>query len=260
VHSHWLASGLIARYSGKPFVLTLHGTIASESFNDFTLLEKRPWLARPALARARTVICVSEALAEAARGAGAGSVTVIHNAIEVPERVVDSSEPPTVLFAGRLSAEKGVLELVEAARGMPLVVAGDGPLRDSVPQTLGFVSHDEIGALYDAAAVVACPSHREGFGLVCAEAMAHGRPVVACPAGGLRDLVVDGETGIFVPVGDVEALRAALERLLADSALRRRMGAAGRERILERFTWAPVLERLLETYRRALAKGEEASV
>jgi glycogen synthase len=258
VHAHWLAGGLIACLAGKPFVVTLHGTIASAAFNDFTLLERRPWLARPVFKRARMVICVSEALAAAARGAGASNVTVITNAVEVPERVVESSEPATVFFAGRLSAEKGILELLEAARGMRLVVAGDGPLRDHVPETLGFVSHDEIGALYDRAAVVACPSHREGFGLVCAEAMAHGRAVVACPVGGLRDLVVDGETGVFVPPGDVEALRAALERLLADRGLRQKMGAAGHKRVLERFTWGPTLDRLIETYKLALAGRDPA--
>jgi glycosyltransferase involved in cell wall biosynthesis len=96
--------------------------------------------------------------------------------------------------------------------------------------------------------------------MVCAEAMAHGRAVVACPVGGLRDLVVDGETGLFVPPGDVEALRAALEKLLADRELRRGMGIAGRERILEGFTWGPMLDRLLETYELALTGRAGASV
>ncbi|MFL5918618.1 MAG: glycosyltransferase, partial [Gaiellaceae bacterium] len=71
----------------------------------------------------------------------------------------------------------------------------------------------ELLRLYERAAVVACPSHREGYGLACAEAMAHGRPVVASAVGGLRDLVVDGETGLLVPPGDVRALREALTRL-----------------------------------------------
>ena len=67
--------------------------------------------------------------------------------------------------------------------------------------------HDELERLYARAAVVACPSRREGFGVVCAEAMAHGRPVVAGDVGGLRDLVVHEETGLLVPPGDVGALR-----------------------------------------------------
>src|SRR4029453_13089431 len=137
--------------------------------------------------------------------------------------------PPQVLYAGRLSAEKGVLELVEAARGMNLVVAGDGPLRARVPGARGFVPHEELQALYARAAVVACPSRREGFGVACLEAMAHGRPVVPTSVGGLRGLVVDGATGLVVPPRDPQALRGALDRLLGDRELRRRLGAEGRK-------------------------------
>ena len=83
---------------------------------------------------------------------------------------------------------------------------------------------------------MAVPSHREGFGVVCLEAMAHGRPVVASAVGGLRDLVVDGETGFLVPPGDRDALRAALERLLgrprAARAARRGRPRAGRDTLL----------------------------
>jgi glycosyltransferase involved in cell wall biosynthesis len=224
--------------------------------SDIVLARRLRLLSRPIRRRAGAVICPSKELAEEARRLGASRVQVISPEFAIPAETKNESEPATVLFVGRLSPEKGILELVEAARGMNLVVAGDGPLRRKVPGALGFVSHDEIGDLYDRAAAVACPSSREGFGMACAEAMAHGRPVVACPVGGLRDLVVDGETGLFVPSGDVEALRAALEKLLADPELRRAMGAAGRKRILELFTWGPMLDRLLETYKVAL----EASV
>jgi glycosyltransferase involved in cell wall biosynthesis len=82
--------------------------------------------------------------------------------------------------------------------------------------------------------------------------MAHARPVVASAVGGLLDLVVDGETGILVPPGDVPALRDALQRLLADEALRRRMGEAGRTRVRERFSWDAVTEATLNAYGDAL--------
>ena len=114
--------------------------------------------------------------------------------------------------------------------------------------------HDELERLYDRAAVVAVPSHREGFGVVCVEAMAHGRPVVASAVGGLLDLVADGETGLLVPPRDVPALRSALERLLADGELRRRLGEAGRERVRERFSWHAVTNATIEAYEHALAR------
>jgi glycogen(starch) synthase len=205
------------------------------------------------LRRARLTICASKALAEAAHELGAEKVRVIPSAVEVPERVGEPAEPPEVLFVGRLSPEKGILDLVQAVNGTTLVVAGDGPLRSRVPNALGFVPHDELGPLYERAAVVAVPSHREGFGVACAEAMAHGRPVVASAVGGLLDLVVDGETGLLVPPRDVPALRAALERLVGDAELRRRLGEAGRERVRERFSWPAVTDATIAAYEEALA-------
>jgi glycosyltransferase involved in cell wall biosynthesis len=136
---------------------------------------------------------------------------------------------------------------------MNVVVAGDGPLRDLVPSGLGLVPHAELLRLYDRAALVACPSLSEGFGMVCAEAMAHGRPVVASAVGGLLDMVVHEETGLLVPPGDVPALRAALERLLGDRALRRRLGATARERITELCAWDAVVDRTIAVYAEALA-------
>jgi glycosyltransferase involved in cell wall biosynthesis len=168
--------------------------------------------------------------------------------VEIPSQVGAEDEPPHILFAGRLSSEKGVLDLLAAADGLPLVVVGDGPLRREVPQALGFLPHEELGRHYGRAAVVACPSRREGFGVVAAEAMAHGRPVVASAVGGLLDLVTDEETGLLVPAGDVEALRIALERLLGDAALRRRLGQAARERARAELSWDVVVDSTLEAY------------
>ena len=91
-----------------------------------------------------------------------------------------------MLYVGRLSAEKGVLELVEAARGLPLRVVGDGPLRARVPAPSASCRPAELGPWYERAAVVAAPSRREGYGVVAREAMAWGRPVVATAVGGLR--------------------------------------------------------------------------
>jgi glycosyltransferase involved in cell wall biosynthesis len=84
--------------------------------------------------------------------------------------------------------------------------------------------------------------------------MAHARPVVATAVGGLRDLVVDGETGIVVPARDPVALRAALERLLGDRELRRQLGDAGRERAREHFSWDAVTDATLAAYAEAAGR------
>ncbi len=155
---------------------------------------------------------------------------MVPSGVRVPRRVADPEEPPHALYVGRLSEEKGVRVLAAAAEGLPLVVVGDGPLRDLLPQAVGFVPPGELGPWYERASVVVVPSLREGYGMVAREAMAHGRPVVASAVGGLPDAVEDGVTGLLVPAGDATALRAALDRLLGDAALRSRLGSAARER------------------------------
>jgi glycosyltransferase involved in cell wall biosynthesis len=249
LHAHWLPAGWVAERSGKPYVVQVWGT-------DVELARRAPWLARRVLRRARLVIAASNDLAERARALGAREVRVIPSGVELPERVGTEAEPAEVLYAGRLSAEKGVLELLDAAEGLNLVVAGDGPLRDRIPFARGFVPHDELQQLYARAAVIACPSRREGFGVACLEAMAHGRPVVATRVGGLLDLVVDGETGIVVPPRDPAALRSALERLLVDPDLRRKLGSAGRDRARTHFSWERVTDATLAAYAEAVGTME----
>jgi glycosyltransferase involved in cell wall biosynthesis len=247
LHAHWLPAGWVAARTGKPYVVQVWGT-------DVELATRAPRLALPVLRGARLVIAASTALAESARALGATEVRVIPSGVDVPPEVGDEASPPEVLYAGRLSPEKGVQELVDAAQGLNLVVAGDGPLRARVPAALGFVPHDELERLYARAAVVVCPSRREGFGVACLEAMAHGRPVVATAVGGLLDLVVDAETGLLVPPRDPAALRIALERLLGDADLRRRLGAAGRRRAQERFSWPTVTVETIGAYTDALGR------
>ena len=245
VHAHWLPSGLVALLAGRPFVVQLWGS-------DAELARRVPWPFRQVVRRARAVIAPSSALAAAARSLGAENVRVIPSGVHLPDRVAAPAEPPHALYVGRLAEERGVAELARAASGLPLVVVGDGPLRRLLPQAVGFVPHDRLGAYYERAAVVVCPSRREGFGVVCAEAMAYGRPVVASAVGGLLDHVEDGVSGLLVPPRDPRALRAALERLLGDAELRARVGAAARERARERLGWERVARELVGVYERAL--------
>jgi glycosyltransferase involved in cell wall biosynthesis len=250
VHAHWLLTAAVARLSGKPFVVTLHGSGSAGSFSDVELARRRPGVVRALLRPAAAVICVSETVAEAVRAAGVDSV-VIPNGVRIPGEVGPPAEPPEVLYVGRLSPEKNVDTLVEALAGENLVVAGDGPLRELVPGALGAVPHAEVERLLERASVVVAPCEREGFGLAAAEAMAFGRPVVAAAGGALLELVADGETGLLVPPRDAPALRAAVERLLADGGMRERLGRAARERARERFGWERVIDRTLDVYRRA---------
>jgi glycosyltransferase involved in cell wall biosynthesis/SAM-dependent methyltransferase len=251
VHAHWLPSALPARKTGKPFVLQLWGT-------DVALARRARRIARRLVRRARVVVCPSEELASGARELGAAEVRVIPSGVEVPESTGEPDEPPHALFVGRLSEEKGILDFVAATNGLPRVVVGDGPLREHVPDARGFVPPAELGPYYERAAVVACPSHREGYGVAAREAMAHGRPVVATAVGGLLDAVEDGVTGVLVPPREPAALRSALERLLADAELRSRLGETAREVARERFSWSIATERTLEAYRDALAEREES--
>jgi glycosyltransferase involved in cell wall biosynthesis len=252
VHAHWLPSALPALLAGKPFVLQVWGT-------DVELSQRLPWAVRPLVRRARLVLCSSSALASAARKLGAAEVRMVASGVAIPAEVAEPDEPPHALFVGRLSPEKGVLEFVEATAGIARVIVGDGPLRDRVPDALGFLPRDELARRFQRAAVVVCPSRREGYGVVAREAMAHGRPVVATPVGGLLDAVEDGVTGIRVPVGDVAGLRDAVASLLADPALRRRLGAAGRDRARERYSWEVATRDLVAAYRDALGDGQEGT-
>jgi len=247
VHAHWLPSALAAVTAGKPFVVQVWGT-------DVELGRRAPRLFRRVLGHARVVIAPSRALAEAARALGGADVRVIPSGIEVPAQVGPPLDPPHVLFVGRLSEEKGIHELVEATGGLPRVVVGDGPLRSLVPDAVGFVPPSALGSYYERAAVVCCPSRREGYGVAAREAMAHGRPVVASAVGGLLDAVEDGVTGLLVPPHDAGAFRKAVERLLADAELRRRLGTAARERVRERFSWEAATNATLEVYESVLSR------
>jgi glycosyltransferase involved in cell wall biosynthesis len=180
---------------------------------------------------------------------------VIPSPVVIPESVGEPDDPPHALYVGRLSEEKGVRELAEAAHGLPLVVVGDGPLRSLFPESVGFVPPRELGPYFERAAVVVVPSRREGYGMVAREAMAHGRPVVATAVGGLLDAVEDGVTGLFVPPGDVPSLREAITGLLHDEARRARLGEAGRRRAVVTFARGRVDGEWRRAYDEALRNG-----
>ena len=242
VHAHWIASALAAEATGKPYVLQVWGT-------DVELARRAPALVRPLVRRARIVIAASTYLADQARELGGREVRVVPAGVEIPETVGAPAEPPHVLFAGRLSEEKGILEFLEATAGLPRVIVGDGPLRDRVPEAIGFVPPSEMGAYYERAAVVCVPSRREGYGMTAREAMAYGRAVVTTGVGGLADL--DDATLRSEP----GQLRAALAHLLQDDEARRSLGERARAFADERLASGAASSELYEAYSSALRRG-----
>ena len=219
VHAHWIPSAIAARATGKPYVLQVWGT-------DVALARRAPALVKPLLRGARVVIAASEYLADEARALGAERVEVVPPGVEIPEHVGEPDDPPHVLFAGRLSEEKGILEFLEATEGLPRVIVGDGPLRDRVPEAVGFVPPSAMGGYYERAAVVCVPSRREGYGMAAREAMAYGRPVVATNVGGLVELA---SGVVHVAAANRLALRSAIDGLLTDPPRSFEVGRAGRE-------------------------------
>jgi len=238
VHAHWIPSAIAARATGKPYVLQVWGT-------DVELARRAPWLVRPLLRDARIVLAASNFLAGEARTLGARDVRVVPFGVEIPERVGAPAEPPHVLYAGRLSEEKGVLDFVEATKGLERVIVGDGPLRARIPEAVGFVPPSKMGAYYERAAVVCVPSRREGYGFSAREALAYGRPLVATRVGGLADL--EGESVVLVERGDRAALRGAIERLLADP-----QPATPDRATLERYSLRTAAIALVESYKASL--------
>lgn len=186
---------------------------------------------------------------------------------EVPGRIVTTSSADVPL--------KGLVHLVEALakvrteREAHLVVVGKrrdkGPVAAAIRRLglepyvefRGGISDTELVDLVRSAEVACVPSLYEGFSLPAAEAMATGTPLVATTGGAIPEVAgPDGETCLAVPPGDAGALAAALGRLLDDPALRLRIGAAGRERVLARFTWESAARLTVERYRAAIDSGE----
>jgi glycosyltransferase involved in cell wall biosynthesis len=211
-------------------------------------------------------------------GAPRSRTRVIYGGVDADRHRPDAATPRRgVLFVGRVTPHKGIDRLIRALpTGASLTIAGsaghdprpperDYPAllrrlaRDRDVRFLGPVPDPALPALLRGAAVLALPSvHRTCFGrhvavaellgLVALEAMASATPVVASRIGGLPEVVEDGVTGFLVEPGDVEALGARLSQLLDDRALAARMGRAGRERVLERFTWQACAQRCLAAY------------
>ncbi len=181
----------------------------------------------------------------------------------IPGRIVAAASADVAL--------KGIIHLLEAVaklrteRDVELVIVGSAKKggttaatieRLGLADTVRFVSNvseSELVELIGSASVAVVPSLYEGFSLPSVEMMACATPLVATTAGALPEVVgPDGEAALLVPPADVEALVSAIGRILDDEELATRLGTAGRERVLERYTWRVVAQRTADWYRRAL--------
>jgi glycogen synthase len=257
------------------------------------------WVERTALQMADAIIAVSnETRADVLRlfDVDPARVHVIHNGIDTAlyrrteatdalARYGVKRDRPYVLFVGRITRQKGIIHLVRAipwidantqvvlcagapdtpeiGREMQEAVASLQASRPGVVWIREMVSRSDAIQLYSHAAVFCCPSIYEPFGIINLEAMACGVPVVATAIGGIPEVVVDGETGLLVPLhgtvsdtfepsdtqGFSRDLADAINRLMRDPDLRARMSKAGRRRVEEHFAWSAIAHKTVELYR-----------
>jgi glycosyltransferase involved in cell wall biosynthesis len=274
IHAHTSKAGLVgrlaARLAGVPAVYTAH---------TWGFMPGTPWMwklwALPGEwlgARAsRRIIVVSEynrALALRYRVAPARKLVVVHNGVpDTPYRARPDEEGEVRLaMVARFTPQKDQMLLVRALAGIEtpvrLLLIGDGPTRAAVEaeaHRLGLADRVEfLGSRDDVAEILAgvhigvLASNWEAFGIVVAEAMRAGLPVVASRVGGVEEVMVDGVTGFLVPRGDVGSMQDRLHRLVKSPDLRMQMGEAGRRQYETRFTIDRMLERTSAVYAAAV--------
>ncbi len=196
-------------------------------------------------------------------------LVIAHNCVPDPgPHSIRAGEPPLIVFLGRLSERKGVPELL-LALSHPLmkelrwraVLAGDGPVEDYRRQAAdlglsgrvempGWLGADEARALCARADILALPSHAEGLAMAVLEGLSHGLAVVTTRVGAHEEVISDGKNGVFVPVGDKDALAAALAKLVTDPDARSRLSAGARAHYLNHFSmkaYMRSMEKLYET-------------
>jgi glycogen synthase len=307
-YSHF--GGILAKINyGIPLVITVHSLEPLRPWKreqlgggyDFTV-----WLEKTALEMADAVIAVSaqtKADVERLFKVKADRLHVIYNGIDLDEyRKLDSAaalvrygidlNKPFLLFVGRITRQKGIVHLVGAIEfmdtGFQIVLCAGAPdtpeigaeMKEAIEKMKakrsGIIWIDEmvdkqtVRELYSHAAVFCCPSIYEPFGIINLEAMACETAVVATAVGGIKEVVVDGETGFLVPIDQMEKspfeprdpekfardLAGRINQLIADPELCAKFGRAGRKRAEEKFSWAAIARQTKALYEQLLATKE----
>lgn len=274
VAAHSSKAGLLARLAarivGLPSVFTAHGWSFTEGVSVFRRHLFR-WLEACSVPLLDRAICVSEydrALALASKVGTPESLVTVHNGIATSgQEPVARPEKDDVrlIMVARLGDPKEPHRLLEALARLPsrvsLDLVGEGPQSGeltTLAKDLGIESRvrflgrrEDVPELLADASVFVLVSRYEAFPLSILEAMRAGLPVVASDVGGVREAVVEGETGYLVPRGDLTVLVNRLSRLIDDPGSRARMGEAGRKRFHERFTLDEMVQRTEAVYQDA---------
>jgi glycogen synthase len=265
------------------------------------------WIENHAYKTADGVIAVSEQMKTdvvEAYGINPEKVTVIHNGIdpEFYQPTFDTNllleyginpEIPFVLFVGRITRQKGISQLISAAKyfdeNCQIVLCAGAPdtpeiaketeelisdlkaTRNGVILISEMLPREKIKVLYSHARVFACPSLYEPFGIINLEAMSCETPVVGSAVGGIPEIIVEGETGYLIelesvsrtdfnpknPVEFQKNFASKVNELLADEKLATAMGKAGRKRVLEKFSWESIAKTTYNYYEEVIARFEE---
>ena len=299
-YSHF--GGILAKLNyAIPLVITVHSLEPLRPWKreqlgggyDFSV-----WVEKTALEMANAIIAVSNETRrdiERLFDVDPTRVHVIHNGIDLEQyRRVDSTaslkrhgiDPtkPYLLFVGRIARQKGIVHLVRAIqfmdKGFQIVLCAGAPdtpeiaveMKEAVESAAQkrsdiiwieeMVDREAVIELYSHAAVFCCPSIYEPFGIINLEAMACETAVVASAVGGIKEVVVDGETGFLVPLEQMKEspfeptnpekfsrdLAARINQLMKDQPLREKFGQAGRKRAEEKFGWSAIAQRTRELY------------
>jgi starch synthase len=302
-----MAGYLAKKLYGVPFVLTTHSLEPLRAWKAEQLgsgYAMSSWMERTAILDADAIVAVSKGTREdilrAYPEVDPERVHVIYNGIDLAEyrktpetsALVEFGVDPSVpyiLFVGRITRQKGVTHLVDAVRHLPVdtqvVLCAGAPdtpeiaaeLRQKVDEARQhhprivwiekMVTKPQAIQLYSNCRVFCCPSVYEPFGIINLEAMACRAPVVASAVGGIKEVVVDGETGYLVPFDqdpvtsfptDPETfardLAARLNQLLEDPEACRRFGDAGRKRVEDIFSWTAIAQQTIHLYQSLIAR------
>jgi starch synthase len=307
-----MAGYLAKKLYNVPFVLTTHSLEPLRAWKAEQLgsgYAMSSWMERTAILDADAVIAVSNGTREdilRVYPVAPERVHVIYNGIQLDEYQKTSettalatygvdADVPYVLFVGRITRQKGVTHLVDAIRYMPpntqVVLCAGAPdtpdiaaemrqkvdeARKSNPRVVWIekmVSKPEVIQLYSHARVFCCPSVYEPFGIINLEAMACEAPVVASATGGIKEVVVDGETGYLVPFAEdpvtgfpkdperfAKDLGGKVTELLGSPEKCKQFGKAGRRRVEETFSWTAIADQTIALYRSLITelKGDKA--